>query len=114
MLCIGINGHVLLETAFHDRCGHQAQSTNEDVGHLEKEVDSHVESSHNQPCIDIPISMGPTDDELLPGRLKYHSVVHTRCLELTPEDLSISITTPNLFYASIPHFTLLSKVVLQI
>lgn len=116
MLCIGTNGHVVLETAFHERCDHQAQSQQEDVHHLAQEVSSHVVSPHHQPCVDIPISMGLTDDQLFPNHVRFDSITPTHCLELgsIPYNSSISIATPYRSYAAEPHFALLSKVVLQV
>lgn len=61
-LCIGANWHIAIEPLTHEHNQnnpHIEQNDSSSPGH---EHDSHVESPHCKPCIDIPIFIGPTDN----------------------------------------------------
>ena len=56
VLCFGANGHIEIESAFHERCDDSAHSQPTDQNQLSYQVD-HVEDRHCKPCVDIPISI---------------------------------------------------------
>ncbi len=57
VLCLGVDGHIEVESAFHERCDDPAHSQPTDQKQLSYQVD-HVEDRHCEPCVDIPISIG--------------------------------------------------------
>ena len=57
VLCFGSDGHIEIESAFHERCDDTAHSQPTDQKQLSYQVD-HVEDRHCEPCVDIPISIG--------------------------------------------------------
>ena len=63
-LCIGANGHVALEPLTHEHCHNRPHIEQNDPSSMEHEHGEHLESPHCKPCIDIPIIIGPTDNQL--------------------------------------------------
>jgi len=63
-LCIGSNGHVALEPAIHEHCHNRPHIELNDPSSMEHEHDGHLESPHCKPCIDIPIFIGSTDNQV--------------------------------------------------
>jgi hypothetical protein len=63
-LCIGSNGHVALEPAIHEHCHNRPHIELNDPSSMEHEHDGHLESPHCKPCIDIPIFIGQTDNQI--------------------------------------------------
>ena len=72
-LCIGANGHVALEKIFHEHCHNHPHSDEQSVSHSAQEHNEHLESPHCKPCIDIPIFMGSTSDQLPPKQIVLDS-----------------------------------------
>jgi hypothetical protein len=56
VLCFGVDGHIEIESAFHERCDDPAHSQPTDQKQLSYEAD-HQKGKHCQPCVDIPISI---------------------------------------------------------
>jgi len=56
VLCFGADGHIEVESAFHERCDDTAHSQPTDQKQLSYQVD-HIEDRHCEPCVDIPISI---------------------------------------------------------
>ena len=81
VLCIGSDGHIALETAFHERCHHPVHSQQPDMRQVAEETDSHPEGKHCQPCIDLPVSIGLTNDRLPLSRVEPSSQVSTPFVE---------------------------------
>lgn len=63
-LCIGANGHVAFEPVVHEHCHNHPHIEQNELSPLEHEHGGHFESPHCKPCIDIPIFIGPTDNQL--------------------------------------------------
>jgi hypothetical protein len=57
VLCFGVDGHIEVESAFHERCDDPAHSQPTDQNQLSYQSD-HVKDKHCEPCVDIPISSG--------------------------------------------------------
>ena len=57
VLCFGSDGHIEIESAFHELCDDPVHSYTSDQNQLSYEAD-HEESKHCKPCVDIPISIG--------------------------------------------------------
>jgi hypothetical protein len=72
-LCIGANGHVALEPVIHEHCHNQTHIEQNYSTSLAHEHDGHSESPHCNPCIDIPIFIGPTDNRLVLKPVKPNS-----------------------------------------
>ena len=54
VLCFGVDGHIEIESAFHERCDDSAHSQPTEKKQISYQVD-HVEDRHCEPCVDIPI-----------------------------------------------------------
>ena len=55
VLCFGVDGHIEVESAFHERCDDPAHSRPTDQNQLSYQSD-HTKDRHCEPCVDIPIS----------------------------------------------------------
>jgi hypothetical protein len=60
VLCFGADGHIELESAFHERCEAPVHYETSGQNKLLYEAHHHAEGKHCEPCIDIPISIGLT------------------------------------------------------
>ena len=56
VLCFGVDGHIEIESAFHERCDDPAHSQPTDQKQLSYRS-GHVKDKHCEPCVDIPISI---------------------------------------------------------
>ncbi len=57
VLCFGSDGHIKVESAFHERCDDPAHSQPTDQNQLSYQP-GHVKDKHCEPCVDILISIG--------------------------------------------------------
>ena len=57
VLCFGSNGHIELESAFHERCYDPVHSSAPNQNQLSPEAE-HEKGKHCGPCVDVPISIG--------------------------------------------------------
>ena len=57
VLCFGADGHMEVESVFHERCDDPAHSQPTEQEQLSYQSD-HVKDRHCEPCVDIPISIG--------------------------------------------------------
>ncbi len=57
VLCFGVDGHIEIESAFHERCDDHAHSQPTEPKQLSYQSD-HVKGKHCEPCVDVPISIG--------------------------------------------------------
>ena len=55
VLCFGVDGHIEIESAFHERCDDVAHSQPADQNQLSYQSD-HVKDRHCEPCVDIPLT----------------------------------------------------------
>ena len=116
VVCVGSDGHVALEPAFHTCCHHPVHTEEAEVNQVTEDISSHVESRHCQPCIDIPVSFGLPDGcsqlskpELrpqIPSLLVYPNTALESILIFT------GVSEP--FYITTPYFDPLRTVVLLV
>jgi hypothetical protein len=57
VLCFGADGHIELESAFHEHCDHAVHFHTSDQNQPSYET-SHERCEHCRPCVDVPISFG--------------------------------------------------------
>jgi len=57
VLCFGADGHIELESAFHEHCDDPVHSSAPDQSQLSYEAE-HEKGKHCEPCVDVPISIG--------------------------------------------------------
>ena len=54
VLCFGADGHIELESAFHERCNDSVHPCASEQNQLSYQVD-HIKGKHCGPCVDVPI-----------------------------------------------------------
>jgi len=57
VLCFGADGHIEVESVFHQRCDDAVHSQPTEEQQLSYRPD-HVKDKHCEPCVDVPISIG--------------------------------------------------------
>ncbi len=57
VLCSGADGHIEIESAFHERCCDSAHSQPTEKNQLSYQLDC-GKDKHCEPCVDIPIPIG--------------------------------------------------------
>jgi hypothetical protein len=116
VVCVGSDGHVALEHAFHERCHHHMHAEETEVGQFTQEISSHAESRHCQPCIDIPVSLGLPDgcSQLTKQqpRLQIPSLLVHRSTGLETIRIFTGVSEP--FYITTPYFVSLRTIVLLV
>ena len=68
VLCFGADGHIELESAFHERCDHPVHSYPSDQNQVSSEAEHEI-GEHCEPCVDVPISIGLAKITLVPEQL---------------------------------------------
>ena len=68
VLCFGVDGHIEIESAFHERCDDPAHSQPTDQKQLSYQSD-HVKDRHCEPCVDVPISVSLAKISSVPKQL---------------------------------------------
>jgi len=114
VLCFGSDGHIEIESAFHERCDDSAHSQPTDQNQLSYQVD-HVEDRHCEPCVDIPISISLAKITRVSKQLNStFPVPPTNVIVLANKfKLSAYNSASNTFDAA-PYFTPLCTVILLI
>ena len=56
VLCFGTDGHIEIESAFHEQCDERTHSQPTDPKQLPYQSD-HAKDRHCEPCVDVPISI---------------------------------------------------------
>lgn len=115
VLCVGDDGHVAFEPVFHDRCVDPSHTRQEGTPRLAREVSSHIESPHCKPCVDIPISMGLSDDQLPPNQVTLNSLTLATSSRswAVPDSTFTSVAAPYGWHAA-AEFALLRTVILLV
>jgi len=57
VLCFGSDGHIEIESAFHERCDHPVHSYASDQNQLSSEAEHEI-GKHCGPCVDVLIFIG--------------------------------------------------------
>ena len=68
VLCFGSDGHIEIESAFHERCDGCAHSQPTEKNQLSCQLD-YGKDRHCEPCVDIPISIGLAKITRVPKQL---------------------------------------------
>ena len=68
VLCLGADGHIEIESAFHQRCNGPAHPDSLDKNQLSCQADNE-KCKHCGPCIDVPISFGLAKISRMPEQL---------------------------------------------
>jgi len=68
VLCFGADGHIELESTFHERCD-DPDGSSARVQDVFSSQTSHEICNHCGPCIDVPISNGPAKVSHTPKQL---------------------------------------------
>jgi hypothetical protein len=68
VLCLGADGHIEIESAFHKRCAGPAHSDASDNNQSFGQTDNE-DCKHCGPCIDVPISFGLAKISRMPKKL---------------------------------------------
>lgn len=68
LCCFGADGHIEIESAFHERCNDPVHSYAPGQNQLSYKA-HHVEGKHCEPCVDIPISIGLVKISHIPKQL---------------------------------------------
>ena len=116
VLCIGDNGHVAMETAYHRHCHDSSHTEHNVVNQPTQEVELFNESHHCKACIDIPISMNYVKDSLLPNQAKQNKLsISGHLLQAsTIDSMFISIKTTNNLHTLPCPFILLNTIILLV
>jgi len=117
VVCVGSDGHVALEHAFHERCHHHVQAEEEtEVGQFIQGISSHAESRHCQPCIDIPVSLGLAQDCSKLTKLQPRSQISSAPVhpDTTVETISMFAGVSEPFYITTPYFDPLRTIILLV
>jgi len=116
VVCVGSDGHVALEPAFHERCHHHVHAEETEVGQFTKEISSHAESRHCQPCVDIPLSLGLLQDCSQLTKLQPKSQILSAPVspDTSLETIPVLTGVSEPFYITTPYFDPLRTVILQV
>lgn len=84
VLCLGADGHIEIESAFHQRCAGKSHTDASDKNQLFCQADNE-DCKHCEPCIDVPISFGLAKISRVPKQL--NSTVSTpAAVVIAPSD----------------------------
>ena len=116
VVCVGFDGHVALEPAFHERCHHHVRAEETEVSRFTEESDSHAENGHCQPCIDIPVSFGLPDGCFKLSDPQPRSQISSAPVnpDTTLETASVLTGVSEPFYIATAHFDPLRTIVLLV
>jgi len=114
VLCFGADGHIELESAFHERCDHPVHSYASEQNQLSYEAE-HEKGKHCEPCVDVPISIGLAKISHTPKQLNpTFPVPVTNMIVGTDKPNSSAYNfAPNTFVAT-SYFTPLHTVILLV
>ncbi len=71
VLCLGGDGHVAIEPAGHDHCADGSHVHEYGPGGVKIHNHSHVGRPHCRSCVDIPVSVGTSDNRRARQELKW-------------------------------------------
>jgi len=114
VLCFGADGHIEIESAFHERCDDPAHSQPTDQKQLSYQSD-HIKDKNCEPCVDIPISISFAKISRVTKQLNpTFPVLSTNVIILTDKlDFSAYNSISNTFVDT-SYFTPLCTVILLI
>ncbi|MCP4262104.1 MAG: hypothetical protein GY774_32080 [Planctomycetes bacterium] len=92
VLCFGVDGHIELESAFHDDCSEPGHSSVSGQVVLSSKADSEI-CEHCGPCIDVPISKDLVKISNTPQKLNPIFLIQTTNLHTDIDKLNSSVYT---------------------
>ena len=112
VVCFGADGHVEIESAFHEHCDDHGHSQPAGQKQLSDQPD-HVKGKHCEPCIDIQISIDLAKPDHVSKELNCTPPVPTVIVVADKFNLSAYASVSNTFAAA-SYFTPLDTVILLI
>ncbi len=114
VLCVGADGHIEIESAFHECCDDLVRFQLTERNRFSSQVD-HEKGEHCGPCIDIPISIGMATIFRTPEKLNSTFEVPATNVIVVSDEVNFSAynSTSNTFAAT-SYFTPLSTVILLV
>ena len=112
VLCLGADGRIELESAFHQRCNDSVHSdaSNEYQPAHESDQDK---GEHCEPCVDIPISIGVAKISSTPKQLNPAFLVPAAIVVEATDTLSLfAYNSASNTFADTPYFSPLRTVIL--
>ena len=114
VLCFGADGHVELESAFHQRCNDPDHSHASDQTQFSHETDR-GKGEHCGYCVDIPISVDVAKISSVLRQLNPTSLVPASSAIVATDKLGFSTYSPaSHTFTTSPHFTALRTVILLV
>ncbi len=114
VLCFGSDGHIEIESAFHQRCDDPAHSQPTDTKQLSYRSD-HVKDQHCEPCVDIPIHIGLAKISRVSKQLNStFSAPATNAVVLVNKSNLSAYNSASKPFVSTPYFTPLRSIILLI
>ena len=90
VLCFGADGHIELETAFHERCDDPDHYDASEQNMLSSKA-GHEICKHCGPCVDIPISNDLVQISNTPQKLNIKFIVSTTYMLIDTDKLNSSV-----------------------
>ncbi len=114
VLCFGADGHIELESAFHERCDHPVHSYASDQNQLSSEAEHEI-CKHCGPCVDMPISNDLVKISNTPQKLITKFLVPTTYMLIDTDKLnSFVYNLASNTFTDTSYFTPLRTVVLLV
>jgi len=114
VLCFGSDGHIEIESAFHERCDHPVHSYASDQNQLSSEAEHEI-CKHCGPCVDIPISIGLAKISRASTQLNPTFLVPATNVIVATDKLNFSICNfASDTFAATSYFTPLRTVILLV
>jgi len=114
VLCFGADGHIELESAFHERCDHPVHSYPSDQNQLSSEAE-HETGKHCGSCVDVAISIGLAKISRSSTQLNPTFQVPATNVILSTDKLSFSVCNfASNTFAATSYFTPLRTVILLV
>jgi len=114
VLCFGADGHIELESTFHERCDDTDHSSSS-VQDVYSSQAGHEICNHCGACIDVPISNGLTKVSLTSQKLNQaFPVPSTNILEITCKDVCSAYNFTSNTFTDTSYFDPLRTVILLV
>ncbi len=91
VLCFGADGHIELESAFHERCEAPVHYETSGQNKFLYEAHHHAEGKHCEPCVDIPISIGLAKVTDIPKQSNPAFLAPAACVIVAADEPNLSV-----------------------
>jgi hypothetical protein len=114
VLCFGSDGHIEIESAFHERCDHAVHSSAPDQNQLSSEAEHEI-CKHCGPCVDVLISIGLAKISRASTQLNPTFQVPATNVIVATDKLNLSVCNfASNTFAATSYFTPLRTVILLV